>query len=204
MSKVEGLHLVGGSICLDFANTVNARSSGAPRDNLTAYGDLLIWSRRAGALAAGEERSLLARSAAEPEAAQRALEGARKLREAIHQLFIAVARGDMAPDMEAFNVFFGRAMRAARLVRRREGFEIAFDPGGSLDGMLGPVAWSAAELLRGGELDRVKSCAKDTCGWLFMDRSKNRSRRWCEMSDCGNDEKARRFQEKKKARMRER
>jgi predicted RNA-binding Zn ribbon-like protein len=72
-----------------------------------------------------------------------------------------------------------------------------------MDGMLDPIVWSAAELMRGGEIERIKVCSNHTCGWLFVDRSKNRSRRWCQMSDCGNNEKSRRFLQKKAGRRRE-
>ena len=60
--------------------------------------------------------------------------------------------------------------------------------------MLGPVARSAAELLTSDRLDRLRQCESEKgCGWLFVDGSRNRSRRWCDMSDCGNRAKARRF-----------
>ena len=71
--------------------------------------------------------------------------------------------------------------------------------GYGFDRMLWPVTRSAAELLVSGELSRVRTCANDTCGWLFMDTSKNRSRRWCDMNDCGNRAKARRHYARKRA-----
>ena len=64
----------------------------------------------------------------------------------------------------------------------------------SLDGMLYSVIQSAFMLLTSNELDRVKICADERgCGWLFFDHSKNRSRRWCDMTDCGNLAKQKRF-----------
>jgi predicted RNA-binding Zn ribbon-like protein len=63
--------------------------------------------------------------------------------------------------------------------------------------MLSPVAWSVAELLMSEDLHRVRECAGPDCGWLFMDTSKNGSRRWCSMETCGNRAKARRHRERR-------
>src|SRR5207249_84080 len=63
----------------------------------------------------------------------------------------------------------------------------------------GDIVRSAVDLLTSGERDRVKECASATCEWVFLDRSKNHSRRWCDMSDCGNRAKARRFHAKRQA-----
>ena len=66
--------------------------------------------------------------------------------------------------------------------------------------MLWPVVQSAVDLMTSPELDRVGQCADDRgCGWLFVDTTKNRSRRWCDMRDCGNRAKARRHYAKKKS-----
>ncbi len=63
----------------------------------------------------------------------------------------------------------------------------------ALDQVLWPVSWSAAELLTHGPLDRIRECpGQGNCGWLFLDLTKNASRRWCDMRVCGNRAKARR------------
>jgi predicted RNA-binding Zn ribbon-like protein len=67
-----------------------------------------------------------------------------------------------------------------------------------LDWILNPVIRSAADLLISEEFSRIKKCADPTCGWLFLDISRNRSRRWCDMRDCGNRAKASRFYKKSK------
>jgi len=54
------------------------------------------------------------------------------------------------------------------------------------DRIVGPIAWAALDLLRGDELGRLKQCPPEDCRWLFIDRTKNGSRRWCEMATCGN------------------
>jgi predicted RNA-binding Zn ribbon-like protein len=58
------------------------------------------------------------------------------------------------------------------------------------------VAKSAADLLTSGRALAVRQCAAETCWWLFLDTSRNQSRRWCDMKVCGNREKVRRFYER--------
>ena len=202
MTGIEELHLVGGNAALDFANTVGSHSSEHPRDHIHTYEDLLTWSARAGVLTAEQGRVLRKRAAAEPARAAEALGQAGRLRETIYRLFMAMARGEPAPraELDRFNAFVEGAFGHARIAYTGGAFGLDFDPAGRLEGMLAVIAWSAIELLRSSEIGRVKACGKDTCGWLFVDRSKNKSRRWCEMSDCGNDEKARRFLERRKGR----
>jgi predicted RNA-binding Zn ribbon-like protein len=64
--------------------------------------------------------------------------------------------------------------------------------------MLWPIVDAAADLLVRGEPERIKTCGSATCGWLFLDLSRNRSRRWCDMKDCGNRAKARRHYARRK------
>jgi len=67
-----------------------------------------------------------------------------------------------------------------------------------LTSLLWPVARAATALLTSSDLARVRECADDACGWLFLDHSRNGSRRWCDMADCGNRAKARRYRERRK------
>ena len=80
----------------------------------------------------------------------------------------------------------------ARIVSTKEGFKWDWSEELALDRMLWFIARSAADLLTSGNLDRVRQCGDEECGWLFIDTTKNRSRRWCDMTDCGNRAKARR------------
>ena len=199
-AAVEELHLVGGNAALDFANTVGSHSSDHPHDYIHTFEELLDWCARAGVLTPEQGRVLRKKAAAEPARAAEALKQAGRLRQTIYRLFMAVARGEptLRAELDRFNSFVEGAFGHARVAYTGGAFGLDFDPAGRLDGMLAAIAWSAIELLRSSEIGRVKACGKDTCGWLFVDRSKNKSRRWCEMSDCGNGEKARRFQSRKK------
>jgi predicted RNA-binding Zn ribbon-like protein len=90
-------------------------------------------------------------------------------------------------------------MKNSQIVRTNDGYN--WDSRGEmakLDWILNPLIRSAADLLVSDELKRVKKCGDPACGWLFLDTSRNNSRRWCDMSDCGNRAKACRFYKKSK------
>ncbi len=201
-SGAAALSLVGGRLCLDFANTVGSHAGELPNEHLRGYRDLVAWSRHAGILTDADERRLLAAAEGRPDEAGVVLERAVSLREAIYRIFSAVAAGRVPAeaDLETLNVALARALAHARIVSAAAGFAWAWrDEHGALDRMLWPVARSAADLLTVGELDRVRECANDPCGWLFLDLSRNRSRRWCDMQDCGNRIKARRHYQRRRA-----
>jgi predicted RNA-binding Zn ribbon-like protein len=188
--------ITGGALCLDFANTVDNRPQKQPRELLHRFADLLAWSRQAGALAAKQAAHLERVAARHPHAARATLRSARELREALFRIFSAAAAGRpaLAVDIALFNAAAASAFRHLRIGRTRRGFawQWQVDPA-ALDRMLWPVLRSAADLLTSRDLQRVRECAAHTCGWLFLDRSKNGSRRWCNMQVCGNRAKARRF-----------
>jgi predicted RNA-binding Zn ribbon-like protein len=165
---------VAGSLCLDFVNTVDPRHATPREERLPDYAAVLDWARQAGIEAAPLE--------GDP---SRAHEEAIALRETLYAIFGAVARGE-APPEEALRHLNDELARRPRQITER----LAWAPAGDV---LAPVAWSAAELLTSGPLERVRECpGDDTCGWLFLDTSRNGSRRWCDMSTCGNRAKARR------------
>lgn len=102
-----------------------------------------------------------------------------------------VGRHPPAADLARLNRVLAVAPAGLKLVRSkgRYAWRAKTD---ALDGLLAPIIWSAAELLASEQLARVKSCGAADCGWLFLDLSRNGSRRWCSMDDCGNRAKARR------------
>ncbi len=188
------LSLVGGRWCLDFANTVGWRGEENARDRLKEYADLVWWGLHAEALTPAEAEPLFAVARAKPEAAAEVFSRAIELREAVYRIFSAEAAGEpRAPaDLAILNRELARAMSRARLTAGRGKCDWEWEETGEPDRVLWPVARSAAELLTSDELERVKECAGDDCGWLYVDTSKNRSRRWCDMKDCGNRAKVRR------------
>ncbi|WP_315093551.1 ABATE domain-containing protein [uncultured Cellulomonas sp.] len=198
VEDVEKLpELVGGAVCLDVANSVDGRVLEVPVDYLGTYADLVDWLERAGGLSSVESAALLAVAGAEPEAAADELARARALREAVFDLFHGRAVGG-APDATAVQRAYTDALRHARLEPGDGGLGWAWE----LDLRLPRwrIAQSAIELATSPSLGRVKACAsQDGCQYLFVDTSKNGSRRWCSMTDCGNQAKSRRLTERRRA-----
>ena len=187
--------LCAGHVALDFANTVSDRPSSEPIDRLRDYGDLVRFAVQTGITTKTAARSLLRRAESDPASAERTLAAARALREALYDLFFAQAAGS-TPN--------GRDVELVDAAWHRLSLDSDFhwtwtDGPEALDSMFGPIVESAVTLLTAGPRDRVRTCESDTCQWVFLDTSKNRSRRWCDMKQCGNREKARRFQERARA-----
>lgn len=192
----------GGRLCLDFANTVDWRDADEPGDRLIGYPALASWGWQASLLREDDARRLIDEAARRPDDAAATFARAIALREAIYRIFsaVAAARAPAAADLDQLNAALPEALAHARVEAAAGGFTWGWRAdAGALDPMLWPVARSAAELLTSDELDRVRECADDDCGWLFMDMSRNRSRRWCSMQACGNRAKARRFYARKQA-----
>lgn len=189
-----------GEPCLDFVNTLSGRGFASARDRLVTYADLLAWSHKAGLLGALEAERLARRAAAKVEKAERALARAHALRDAMHALFAARVRGTGAPEdaLAAFNAALARAGKRGGLAFRDGVFAWCWEAD-SLEWPLWALAHEASRVLTGAELGRLKACAGLECGWMFIDRSKNGKRRWCEMEVCGNRAKARRFHARRAA-----
>ena len=192
----SNMKLLGGSLCLDFANTANWHKSEQPVELLNSYTDLVDWSRHADVLDEQDAETLLREAADHPSDADLVRSRAVALREAIYRIFASIAddgRPDVE-DLEVLNGALGPALANARIVEGQDGFTWDWaDDRVMLDRMLWPVARSAAELLASAQLSRARQCADEKCGWLFLDMSRNRSRRWCSMEDCGNRNKARNY-----------
>ncbi|BBH69639.1 hypothetical protein ACTI_63240 [Actinoplanes sp. OR16] len=193
--------LYGGNTCLDFANTVDARGTGTLEEHLSDYGDLVRWSAYAGLLDEPATRHLRTLAAARPQAAQASLAAALTLREAIFRIFAGLADGSApAPaDLTLVQQGYAAALATARL-EHRDGAFVWNLPADNLHRAWWPAAVAAAKLLTGGPLDRVKVCASGNgCRGLFLDTSKNNSRRWCTMDDCGTEAKIRRQTARRRA-----
>jgi predicted RNA-binding Zn ribbon-like protein len=191
----QSLKLIGGRLCLDFINTVDCRNSDHPREVLSTYPNLVSWSQHAHILTDNNAQNLLREAGLRPTNARIVLERAITIREALHRIFSAIAnhRSPVATDIGVLNAEMSIAMAQMRLkpASAPNPWTYAFEER-ELDQMLWPVIHSAAELLTSDKLERVCECQGENCGWLFIDMSRNRSRRWCDMKDCGNRAKARR------------
>lgn len=190
-------------VCLDFANTVSGTRE-QPHEALFGYADLLTWCGAAGVMTDADTARLAAAAASAPGAAATAFARAIALREAIYRLFSAIAASRPIPPVELalLNDELATARAALRLVARPDGFTWVWPtPPGKprLDRPLWPLAHAAAALLTGDDLARVRECDGATCAWLFIDHSRNHSRRWCDMADCGNRAKAQRHRQRQRA-----
>lgn len=195
--------LLGGRLCLDFANTVSWHdSSEYSKQLLTSYQKLVNWSLHANILKKEQSLLLLKKAESQPSKAQEVLQKAIDLRESIYQIFSLVLNNETpdSKDLSILNEALVNAYGKIRVVPGEDKFSLEFLNGeDTLDGMLPPIVQSAIEILISEkELSRVKKCEGAPCGWLFLDTSRNRSRRWCSMADCGNRAKAKRFYHNKK------
>jgi predicted RNA-binding Zn ribbon-like protein len=163
---IENVPLWGNDLALDFANT----TEGGEKDHLRTYADLVTWARRTGALPA----------AVRPKGDD--LARARELRDAVHGVFAA-------HDRRALKVLLRFHAEAVAEGTIEDGEWVW--SGTHPDRPLWPVAVAAVDLLRSDRLARVKLC--DNCQWLFVDLSRNGSRRWCSMDECGVHVKMRRY-----------
>ncbi len=183
-------------VCLAFTNTLRWHASDHPQETLRSYADLVAWARGVALVSDHEAQKLLHNAAARPVDAGRALKRALALREAIYRIFVALihAESPAEADLAELNAKLARMTTGARVVRTLKGWAWKWGLAEeALDAPIGPIALSAAELLISEKRERVGQCADDRgCGWLFLDTSKNRRRRWCDISDCGNRAKQRR------------
>jgi len=156
---------------------------------------LLEWSAKAGAILKSETTHYRAIAVQDPDFAAKIFKDAIALREAIYRIVFASAarRISSEADFRLLNDSLGAAPIRNQIERKRDDFGWrVVTPSFSAVAMLTPVLWSAADLLVGPSLARVRHCANDRCLWIFLDESKNRTRRWCSMQSCGNRAKAHR------------
>jgi predicted RNA-binding Zn ribbon-like protein len=201
----HNLELVGGQLCLDFANTMSTRIEALRHDYLSTYAELVAWSRHVQILTDNEAEVLLRSADRRPKPAADALSRAIGLREMIYRVFSAVAeqREPETSDLAALNTTLHEALPRLEIVPSAGRFDWTWVvENDELDRVLWPIVGSAAELLTSGDLGRVRQCAREGCDWLFLDLSKNQSRRWCSMNMCGSRVKSRRYYRRKKRQVR--
>jgi predicted RNA-binding Zn ribbon-like protein len=189
--------LTGGMLCLDFANTISRREIPQHRkEHLTGYGDLAAFARQSALLSPRQAGELCSYAEQHASQAQRVFYRAIELRESLYRAFAAVAqkKNPAAGDLQKINDAALDALQHRSLTRANGGYrwEWQWDGKNPLEGILWPIAQSAAELLTSDKLRTVRFCEAPDCEWLFLDNSRNRSRRWCDMTSCGNRQKARR------------
>ncbi|SDS38704.1 CGNR zinc finger domain-containing protein [Actinopolymorpha singaporensis] len=206
------LPIVGGHLALDFANTVDDPLGPQRHDHAATYDDLLRWSTKVRMISESQAGRLRRLARRRPDEAFQALESAHELRDVLNELFGHIAESgpdatQTAKHWTRLRPFVTDAMAAATLAGPdpddRDGHHTSGPRPGSpplrwawprpddLAVVVHPIAAAAADLLVGDQLRRVSRCAR--CPWLFLDTSKNHSRRWCDMNDCGKAQKIERY-----------
>jgi predicted RNA-binding Zn ribbon-like protein len=188
---IAALNVVGGHVALDFINT---RPGGPTEsDPISDYAALIAWAVHAGQFDAPTAERLLQGAAGDDRAAKRSVARARGLRDDLWSLFGAIADSRQPPSnaLDALRAADADSLADGQLMHTDHGYAWSWQDDVSLDRPLHEIAHAAVELLTNEPLDRVKTCP--ACGYAFLDETKNRSRRWCSMDDCGTAEKTRRF-----------
>ena len=196
---------IAGDLSLDFVNTVDWTSRGPARDRLGSYGRVIEWAMAAEILDERRASRLERRAFMRQREAAAALERARALRWTLRRLVSAIAESDRAiasvrlplDELNAFGADVYAHMRLAMPTASRGARSSPLtwtwaDDADRLDSPLWPIVRSAAGLLTSSDAERLRVCAGGDCGWVYIDRSRNGLRRWCEMSTCGTAEKTRR------------
>lgn len=201
-------------LCLDLLKTRGWESRDRDDDVLDSPVRFLGWARKQDLLSSSEARLLRTAARRNPEWLTELLATVRTLRGLLHRMFDHVADGELPdePDLDALEGVLAASRQELALGPDAAGgiswqwneprnAPLTGVPRGNLGAavetrILGGIARSAADLLTSGELGRVKVCDAHDCGWFFVDVSRNRSRRWCDMAGCGNRDKARRYRER--------
>ena len=183
-------------------NTVGGLRDEPPNDEelLESYDDLLTWCERLGVVSKHEAAQVRSASERDGKAATRALRRTISLRDdLLYPIFRAVADGKEPPAelLDRLRDEERAALADARLEPADGAMTWSWRPPSALTDPLRPVVHAAVELLTHGPLDRVKTCGN--CRWLFLDKSRNHSRRWCSMDECGIHMKHARFVERRRA-----
>jgi len=193
-SQTGSIELIGGHPGLDLVNTVSWRHDADRwRENLAVPLDLLTWAYRAAILDQHHLTAMRLAIAEDAETGERVLRQVHRLRE---QLYHHLADRIDHPggeqrirDGSPLHRAFADAVTASSLTGTPAWWTL--DVRGLPD--ITPVlALHALDLLQTMPPDRLRRCDDDGCGWLFLDRTRNHSRRWCSSRDCGNRDRARR------------
>jgi predicted RNA-binding Zn ribbon-like protein len=198
-SRAGSLALNGGCDCFNFANTASGRGGRHQMEHLQEPRHLLEWAQRASVLPEPQLRQLkrtLDRGSAQN--LQKLLREAVKLRETIHVIGSARAKGRAPPvqALQALSRLSAASLASASLAFDGRGLSWIWTRAPAEAALIGRLAQSAVSVFSGKDAAHIKQCAGEHCGWLFIDRSRNGSRRWCDMKVCGNRAKINRFRQR--------
>ncbi|HEV8194555.1 MAG TPA: ABATE domain-containing protein [Ktedonobacterales bacterium] len=194
------LSRVGGADCLDFVNTLHWRGTDEQIERLAEYDDLVAWAAYGNLLDESQAARLRTLSQKETAEAGCVLQRAWTLREALHRIIRAEMerRVPAAGDLSLLNEELGAALAHTQLTWDAGEYHLGWhDVDTRLDAPLWPAIRSAADLLRSPLRKKIRQCSNTPCNWIFIDESKNSSRRWCSMAICGTQVKMRNYYRRK-------
>ena len=198
----ETFRCPGGALCLDFCNSGQGIRGSSKQEWIAGYGDLIDWLKAGQAIGAAQAARLRAAEERAPDKAHEVWTRAIELREALARVLLARTEGKkpQPADLKVIDAEYARSAPFARLAPTDEGFAWSLDPSAEApDAALRPIVESAVALLTSERLARLRRCGNSTCYWLFIDETRNCSRRWCEMASCGNVMKVRRHRARQRA-----
>jgi len=189
---------IGNNLSLDFVNTVGYISSENPTENLKSFSDLIEWSKQGKLISDDDAIVIFTKAKKNILESEKVFRRVLRLRKSVYDIFRSVISGEEISDKDltVFNRELSLAMSKAEIFFH-EG-ELIWDwKNDGIERILFLITRIAAQLLTSSDLEKLKCCSGENCGWLFYDTSKNKRRQWCDMRDCGNLAKARRFRVKK-------
>ncbi len=193
--------LTGGAPALDFINTLDERGA-TPKERLNGYSVLVDWSSQVGLLSSTDAKALVVVARRDTVRTSAILKSAIELREVLFEVTRALSAGTNPPEsaLQNLNKWLAKASRRRRLIRSGAGFTWSWgDPSAEPDAMLLRLVESAAAILVSDDLRaRLRICGGPTCRWVFLDFSRKKNRRWCDMSVCGNRAKARQHYQRRR------
>ena len=190
--------VIGGTLCFDFSNTISYRNRPHPHEWLDTIENLVTWSQIVKVLDPSDARLLLEDLSQDKKQACAKIIFLRELREVVFRLFSSIVDNEhpLKTDLNFLN----------NLAQERIGWrEIKFEDGvfnfshnkelSCFERVVHSIYSSTIHALTQLDMKRIKKCS--SCDWLFYDSSKNLSRKWCVMEDCGNRDKVNRFNKRK-------
>lgn len=192
-----------GRLVLNFTNTVNERpgydssTPATPIELLNSPEELLKWCGVIEFLSKSELSAITKEWKADPDSAEKMLRKIISIREELFNCFYSlISKNTISTSkLEVLNELIEKLPNRT-LIKDGKDLKLCWPSSLSiLEKITAPIIQDAVDLLTTEDLSRLRVCGAQDCGWLFFDRSKNGRKRWCDMADCGNREKQRKYQQ---------
>ena len=197
--SIKNLPLDGGVVCFDFINTVHSRKDEVVYDYLKSYDDFLIWCIKVNLLGSSEVNRLRTLSKSSGKETLKTFSKIIDAREILYEFFSNYSNNENVnePLLVKFNKLLSESFSRLLLTQSKKEFEVDWKDRANLKYPLWMLIKSAYDLVFLYPRERIKECS--ACGWIFLDKSKNSSRKWCNMDTCGSNDKSLRYYYRKKA-----